>query len=90
MKSRTLPAPIQQPPHISPISIQSPLGWKEVQKSPRCRLVDSYQFMMGLINADPSPVKNTAKRAKPATGKLNVTYGDAWPLEVNNQYTFED
>jgi len=78
MKSRTLPEPIQQPPHISSISIQSPIGWNEEQKSPRCRLVDSYHFMMDLINADPYPVKNTIKKEKSAATKLNVTYGDAF------------
>ena len=79
MKSRTLPEPFQ-PPHISPVSVQSPLIWNEQQKFPaRCRLLDSYNFIMDLINADPHPVKNTVKKAKPVSGKLTVTYGDAWP-----------
>lgn len=64
MKSRTLIPILQQPHQITKSQINSPLTF-ETNTPSKSRLMDSFNFMMGLIEAEPfSFIKNTQSGTK--------------------------
>ncbi|MBK9982958.1 MAG: hypothetical protein IPP15_11145 [Saprospiraceae bacterium] len=57
---------VQAPHHIAKLSIHSPLEWNgNAWKAKRCKLIDSFNFVKGLIEEEPYPIRNPLKERKP-------------------------
>lgn len=66
----------QQITHIPRLSVHHPLSWDGTEsKTPRSRLVDSFNFLMGLIEEEPYPVR---KHVKPETKLIALQKRETW------------
>ncbi|MEP6794364.1 MAG: hypothetical protein ABJB16_08565 [Saprospiraceae bacterium] len=81
----------KQPPHI--IELTHPLlksGGTE-RNITRCKLVDSFNFVMGLIEEEPYPVRNPTRRTIMEIKRVNVADHESWKSGFyKDDYTFEE
>ena len=76
MKSRTSG---QQLPHITQLPPKLSLTWTEKGHNvTRCKLVDSFNFIMGLIEEEPYPIRSQRKEKRTDTTIIHLNR-DPWP-----------
>ena len=76
MKSRTTG---QQLPHIAQLPSKLSFAWTDKGHTiPRCKLADSFNFMMGLIEGEPYPIRSQGKEKRTDSTIIHLNR-DPWP-----------